>query len=339
MKQLLRQLPHAGLLALALAVHGAAPAAQAASTVPAVFARVGATVITRDDYDAAFRAAVRSKFYHGKPPQQDVARLQREVGERLVARVVLLAEAKRRGVAVDEAGVRASIEQYEKRYAGSEHWKTNKDKLLPPLVARLGEDSQLAALEKSVRSAAEPGEAEAHAYYLANPAQFTEPERKRVAVILLKVEPSAPTSAWIEVDAKAEELSARARAGEDFGALARAHSNDPSAERGGDMGYLHAGMLPAEVDSALSALKVGETTGSLRLLQGLGVFRLLERTEARLLGYDAVKTRALELARRQHGEQAWKDFVAQLVTAANAEVDSSGFIALEPHTSTPAAPE
>ena len=117
----------------------AAPAAPAKASTPAgsnsVFAKIGDTVITRKEYDEAFNAASRGKFYHGKPPENEIAVLQREVGDKLVARVLLLREAKRRGLRPDAAEIQKTVQTYEQRYANSEQWKKNRAQVLPGLVA------------------------------------------------------------------------------------------------------------------------------------------------------------------------------------------------------------
>ena len=315
----------AGAIVLALA--GAAVGAEAPAAAP--FARVGATVITQQDYDAAFALAARAKFYHGKPPQQELALLQREVGAQLVTRALLLREAGRRQLQPDAAAITASVQGYDQRYADSVQWKAQRETLLAPLVARLEQDSLLAQLEAQVRAAAAPGPAAVQAYYAANPAKFTEPEQLHVAVILFKVDPSAPTEQWIKVDQQAQAIALRARAGEDFAKLARQYSNDDSAQRGGDMGYLHLGMLPEGTQAALALLKAGGTTDSLRLLQGLGVFRLVERKPARLLGFEAVKVRAKELAQRDAGQRSWSALQLALRAAEPVRADESRFLPLQ----------
>ncbi len=64
--------------------------------------------------------------------------------------------------------------------------------------------------------------------------------------------------------AKSEQLAsqavARIKAGEDFGAVARALSLAPSAREGGDLGFLRRGTLWPEADRAVWALKDGEVT-------------------------------------------------------------------------------
>ena len=92
--------PRWGLL-LALGWLALYAAEARAADAAAVFARVADSVILQKDYDDAFAVAARSKFYHGKAPENEVAKLQREVADKLVVRVLLLREAKRRGIAPD----------------------------------------------------------------------------------------------------------------------------------------------------------------------------------------------------------------------------------------------
>jgi len=67
---------------------------------------------------------------------------------------------------------------------------------------------------------------------------------------------------------RAEEALLRARAGEDFAALARALSQDPSAPRGGDLGLVRVADLAEPLRRAAAALPPGGTSGLLETPQG-----------------------------------------------------------------------
>jgi parvulin-like peptidyl-prolyl isomerase len=326
MKRTLTQIATgAVLLMAALAARSAeTPAAPAAP----VFARIGDQVITQDDYDAAFAAAARSKFYHGKPPEGELAALQRTVGQQLVDRKLLLREAGLRQLHPDSAAIDKTVQGYEQRYANSAQWKQNRAAALPPLVARLEQDDLLAQLERNVRTGVAVSAQQVQAYYAANPAKFTEPEQLHVAVILMKVDPSSPTALWQETEAKVQALVARVRKGEDFAALARQFSNDDSAAKGGDMGYLHLGMLPEGTQLVLAPMQAGQTSDALRLLQGPAAFRLIDRKPARLLPLESVAVRARELAERDLGAQAWQEFLASLRLRSPAQLDTSRYLPL-----------
>jgi parvulin-like peptidyl-prolyl isomerase len=143
--------------------------------------------------------------------------------------------------------------------------------------------------------------------------------------------PDLPSSQWSTVVLSAEladELLARVKGGEDFAALARQYSADSSAAKGGDMGYLHDGMLPDVAEQALAALQPGGITDTLRVLQGVAVFRLIERTPAKQHPLEAVKVRAGELAQRDLADRRWREFRAGLLAKASAQVDTSRYLPL-----------
>jgi parvulin-like peptidyl-prolyl isomerase len=289
-----------------------------------VFARVGEKVITFQEYQAALAAGMRKKYYHARPPVDELSKFQREIGEQLVARVLLLEEAARRGIQPERAKVESTVAGYEARYASSEQWRANREQALPQLVAQLERQSVLEQLESAVRAVNRPSDGEARAYYEANPAQFTEPDQVRISLILLKVAPSAPRAAWDEAAGEAQRLHQRLQKGADFAELARIHSADPSAERGGDLGYVHRGMLPELIEKqVIDSLRTGAISTPVTLLEGVAIVRLEDRKPPRLRAYADVAKRAAELWQRERGEQAWNRLIADLRAAALVQVDES----------------
>jgi parvulin-like peptidyl-prolyl isomerase len=341
--------PGIKVIVLSLAFAGGC-AAQVADATPsgvknnadaqAVFAKVADTVITHDEYNAAFSAIARSKFFHGKAADGEVAALQREVADQLVMRVLLLREARERGLQPDGAEIQKTLQSYEDRYANSAQWKKTREQVLPGLTARFEELNLLAQLEKEVRAIATPNESEVRAYYAAHPEKFTEPEQLRISVILLKVDPSSPTTEWDKMEEDAKNLVQRLQQGADFAEIARERSGEKeSAKRGGDMDYVHAGMLPDVAQEALSKIQPGELTAPIRVLQGVAVFRLTDRKVPRLSAFDIAKRRAEELLKKEQSDLAWSAFNANLKNKTPTHIDQSRFLPLSEKSDTGAAPK
>jgi parvulin-like peptidyl-prolyl isomerase len=77
---------------------------------------------------------------------------------------------------------------------------------------------------------------------------------------------------------RAEEVLQRVRKGEDFAALAREFSADPSNKnQGGDLGWFGRGVMVKPFEDAAFALKPGETSGLVETQFGLHIIRLDER--------------------------------------------------------------
>lgn len=303
--------------------------ANGAVAPPPIFAKVGDVVITRQDYDGAFAVAVRNKFYHGRPPEAEVAALQREVGDKLVNNVLLVKEARRRGLKPDDAVVAQRLEQNEQRNRGNEQWQKMRDQWIPIITERFQEESLVSQLESAVRDVPLPDEKQLREYYNSHSEKFTEPEQLRVSIILLSVDPSSSSDVWNSAYELAQDLVKQLRAGGDFAALAREHSGDASsAEQGGDMGYLHGGMLPDAAQEAVDKLKPGETSDPVRLLEGVIILRPTDRKPPKLGEFEVVKERASDLWLKEESESVWKSLIEQLKNEATIYVDESIYLPL-----------
>lgn len=305
----------------------AAPAASAAGGL-APFARVGDTEISGADYQRALAMAMRKKYYHAKPPEAELARFQREVGDDVVNRVLLLAEARRRGIQPDAARIQATVAGYDAQYGGSATWKTSRERMLANVLPQLERESLLERLEILVRQVEAPTEAQVRAFYDEHRPLFVEPEQVKLAVILLKVDPSSPQAVWNGALAEGRTLHRKLLAGADFNELARLHSGDRSAARGGEMEYTHRGMLPEAVHTVVDKLQPGQTSEPVQLLEGVAILRLDGRLAARQRAYEQVKERARDLWQRQEADRRWKQLIAQLRQGTPIRVDERHYAPL-----------
>ena len=78
-----------------------------------------------------------------------------------------------------------------------------------------------------------------------------------------------------EALAQIRELKAKIDGGDDFGDLARAHSDCPSAQHGGDLGLCGRGQMGPEVDAAAFAMEVNAISDVVETEFG---YHLLKRT-------------------------------------------------------------
>lgn len=311
----------------------AANAGATSGNTPPVFAKVGKVVISQPEYDAVFASMNRNRFYHGKPPEAEIAVMQREVADKMITGILVLSEAKRLKLKPDSTEVKQKIDQYEQRNANNPQWLKVRERALPVLTRQFQDENLRNQLEQRVRKVSAPSEKQLRAYYTANPDKFTEPEQQRVSIILLNVDPSAP-----DFDAarkKGEDLVKQLRAGADFAEMATLHSGDTeTVEQGGDMGYLHSGMLSEMSQLVVSKLKPGEISDPVGLMEGMAIFKLTDRKEPRLNSFESAKQRARELYLTDEGERAWKSLLAQLRKTTPIKVDESRFLPLPKPTST-----
>jgi hypothetical protein len=159
------------------------------------------------------------------------------------------------------------------------------EKRLPP------RGSQRQALDALLADADVPVvPAEVEQYYRMHQAEFELPERVRLHHILL------PTGA------DAQRAARRLAAGEDFAALARELSLDPSAPAGGDQGEIALDDLPAPFAQHVARLAEGEVGEPIQASDGWHLFRLDRRLPARTKPLDEVSAEITDRLRRQRAD-------------------------------------
>ncbi len=326
--------------AASVAAPAAAPAAPSATATPrrdTPFATVGDVVISGADYQRALAVAMRKKYYHAKPPEAELAKFQREVGDDVVNRVLLLAEARRRGIQPDRDKLAATVAGYDAQYKGSANWAANRDKMLANVMPQLERDSVYERLEQSVKAVPEPSPAVARAYYEKHRELFVEPEQVKLSVILLKVDPSSPQAAWNSAHAEAKTLHKKLLAGADFAELARLHSGDRSASRGGEMDYTHRGMLPEAVHGVVDKLQPRQLSEPVQVLEGVAILRLEDRRAALPRSFEQVRERAADLWQRDEAQARWAKLIAELRRASTIRIDESHYAPLRAASDKPRA--
>mgnify|MGYP001273123803 CR=1 FL=1 len=300
----------------------AAPfSARAAKPAPEeVVATVGSRNITVQEYAMALRSEARRRFYHAKPRDEVLAAFRREVADQLVVRALAVQEAGRRGIRVDRVRLEREMEKLATRAKSGAPGHDNKA-FIATLKSELEQEQLVLRLREQVDAQVKPGEAAIREYYRTHPEKFTEPERLRVSLILLKVAPSAPQMSWKGAQAEAGRIHKRLQSGADFAELARLHSSDKSAANGGDMGYLHKGMLGTAVEQTLSKLAPGQVSEPQTVLEGVALFKLNEYRPPKLAEFGEVRARARELLVKEEKERDWKALVDRLRTTTTIRIE------------------
>ncbi|MCW5574755.1 MAG: peptidylprolyl isomerase [Burkholderiales bacterium] len=104
----------------------------------------------------------------------------------------------------------------------------------------------------------------------------------------------------------------------DFAELARANSEDGSASRGGDLGWLNAGDTVPEFEQAMNALKPGEISAPVRSPFGWHVIEVLER-RSQDMTREGQRMNARQALRERKTDEAYQEWVRQLRDSAYVE--------------------
>ena len=105
----------------------------------------------------------------------------------------------------------------------------------------------------------------------------------------------------------------------DFTELARVHSEDSSAARGGDLGWLSPGDTVPEFERAMNALKVGEISAPVRTQFGWHLIQVLERRNEDM-SKERQRLAARQALRARKSDEAYQEWVRQLRDRASIDI-------------------
>jgi peptidyl-prolyl cis-trans isomerase C len=215
-----------------------------------------------------------------------VQRRKAEYVQELINDTLLYREALRQGIQKDKE-VKRVLEEARKKI----------------LVAKL--------ISNETEPAAEITEEQINAFYEENSARYMTPEIMRVSHILVATRQ--------EADAVALEIANGAK----FDEIARARSVDPTAQRGGDIGYFPKGQLMPEFENACAALEVGEVSDPFRTSLGYHVVMLTDRRAPQQRPIDQAREDIIERIRGIERQKAFDELLARLKKKTKIKINES----------------
>ncbi len=231
----------------------------------------------------------------GLPQAKDMdeTTILRHALDQLVARALLLQAARDAGLATDRGAAERALAGQVARMGGEEEFARSlaESKLDRATLLRIEEERQLIAryVDSVLLAGVEISDEQAQLYWEANPEEFKHPPQVKVRMIFVEVPPQADQSVVEAARAKAEAAAARVQGGEDFATVAREVSTDATAPAGGELGWVGAGLLLAELEPAVWALQIGEVSSVLRAPKGFFLFRMEDRRGEGIMPFAEVK--------------------------------------------------
>jgi len=106
-------------------------------------------------------------------------------------------------------------------------------------------------------------------------------------------------------------LRERIIAGTDFAEIAKVHSEDASAQKGGDLGWVAPGDTVPEFERAMNALKEGEVSEPIQTPFGWHLVQVVQRRSDELSD-DRKKAAARQAIRARKADEAYQDWLRQI---------------------------
>lgn len=113
-----------------------------------------------------------------------------------------------------------------------------------------------------------------------------------------------------EAKERLSRLRERVTTGADFAELARVHSEDTSAQKGGDLGWLSPGDTVPEFERTLNGLRDGEVSAPIQTQFGWHLVQVQERRNE-AMSDDRRRAQARQTLRQRKSEEAFQDWLRQ----------------------------
>jgi peptidyl-prolyl cis-trans isomerase SurA len=227
---------------------------------------------------------IRRQLTAQRQPLPDARELARRVLDQLISERIQLQLARDQGIKIDEP----SIDQAEQSVASQNQMTVEQ---LRRQLEREGTDPRrlreqlrdqllLTRLrEREVDPRVRVSDIEVEQYLTEQQERSNDPASQQInmAHLLVAVPEGAGEQQLAELEAKAQRALQRARAGEDFAALAREFSDAADRANGGQLGLRTGDRYPPLFLEATRTLVPGEVTGPVRSGAGFHIIKLLER--------------------------------------------------------------
>ncbi|OLF35523.1 peptidylprolyl isomerase [Psychrobacter sp. C 20.9] len=131
-------------------------------------------------------------------------------------------------------------------------------------------------------------------------------DERRVSQILLTGD---------DAKARADKVKARLAKGESFAAVAKAESDDPSGETGGDIGRFNPSVFGSDADAvekALEGLSVGDVTAPIKTSFGYQIFTVTEDNGKKIPSLDSMRAELTAKAKEYKRQEIYADKVTSI---------------------------
>jgi peptidyl-prolyl cis-trans isomerase D len=173
----------------------------------------------------------------------------------------------------------------------------------------------------------EVNDAELRAFYDRNLSRYQVDERVRASHIILMTMGKSEEEIK-QVEARAQEVLAKVKAGGDFAELAKQYSEDTgNKDQGGDLRWVVRGQMVPAFEQATFALQPGQISDVVKTEYGYHVIKVHERDRAHMQTFDEVKDQIRqEIAQQKQQEQRLRkmDESVAVTRKFGADLDAAG---------------
>ncbi len=285
-------------------------------TVEDIIARVNDQIITRSDYERAMKELDDEARQHGATMQQ-ISEAHRDLLRNQIDQQLWLSKGKELGITGETELINrlneirkqynlGSLEDLEKaakeQGVSYEDFKANiRNQIITQQVMRD---------EVGRHISFTPGEVQR--YFDDHKQQYIQPESERLSEILVGIPADATDAQVTAIQAKADDIVAKLKAGADFASLAKSSSEGQTAAQGGDLGTYKKGQLAQVFEDATFGKPTGTVTEPIRTKQGFVIFKIMQHNGGGMPEFKDVEQQVEQDYYESKMEPAIRDYLTKM---------------------------
>ena len=157
-------------------------------------------------------------------------------------------------------------------------------------------------------------------YYEEHKGTFGVAEKVHLAGIFLMRKNVKSEEEMRELYRKAQDLSAKLKAGADFGQMAGTYSEGPGAKQGGDLGQFTVEHLEAGLKSVVEALPEGGVSDPLARPNGIQIIKVVKKQTGKIRSLEEMKEAIFEILYREEVNRRYQIWIKELRDSAYTRV-------------------
>jgi parvulin-like peptidyl-prolyl isomerase len=286
-------------------------------------AKINGKDLDRAEFDKKYAKMTKAFTVRKKDIPEGLAQRYKEsILKQLVDKELLRQAIAKEGVKVDAAALDKEFAEYKKMFRTDENFQRylkSSEVSIDQIKANIEHNLAVTALlEKKGNLAV--NDPEVKEYFEKNKARYEVKEQVRASHILFKVGKKDDKAKDAEAKKKADDIYKQAKAkGADFAALAKKHSQGPTAPRGGDLSYFTRGRMVPAFEKVAFAMKVGDVAKPVRTQFGWHIIKVTDKKEGRQRPFEEVKESISKLLRNKKSRQAKAELLKGLREGAKIE--------------------
>ncbi len=279
----------AGMASHVWAHSGHDHAVEPSISLPDVLAKVNGTDIKKSSIWPSLTRTVKQYKDRGIPLTQAQEKVAtKKLLQDQINRHLLLKKADTMGIHVSSGKVDEEVNTVKKQFSSEKEFLKQlelKKLTLKQYQQELKEDILIdAVFRRELGERIKITDKQIEDYFKKNPLQFSSEEQRRASVILIKVDPKAGSIGDRKARQELQKIVGKLKKGGDFAELARMHSQDSLARRGGDLGFFTKDRMFGPFSKLAFKLEVGKVSEIFRTQHGYQILKVTGKKAGKKAG-------------------------------------------------------